>query len=165
MHLVRVVAPRFRAAVVGFSALFALAGCSSSTEPHSNITPDGFAVSLTLDTTSPLLGDWVTTTMTIENTTSTELSRTFPPGDWGPLPRSSNSNLYENGFDGGFFGQFIEADQPHTLTVGAHQTVTHVFHFQAMHAGTAYISACFPDSDADTHPASCVTKSVTVTQT
>jgi hypothetical protein len=120
-------------------------------------------VSLTLDTASASLGEWIAATVALENTTSEELSRTYPPNNWGPMPESSNSNLYENGFDGGFFGQFLFGDEPHTLTVGAHQTVTHVFHFHAMHTGTAYISACFPDSDAALHPAVCATKSVSVT--
>jgi len=163
MQLHRVVDASARAALLVCIALSALAGCSSSTEPKSNVTPDGFAVSLTLDTASQVLGDWITTTMTIQNTTSEDLSRTFPPNDWGPLPQSSNSNLEENGFDGGFFGQFLEGDEPHTLTVGAHQMVTHIFHFRAMHVGSSYISACFPDSDAGKHPSTCVTKAATVT--
>jgi hypothetical protein len=163
MHLHRLVAVPSRAAVSALLALFALGGCSSSTEPKSNLTPDGFAISLTLDTASARIGGWIAATMAIENTTSAELSRTFPAGDWGPLPQASNLNLSVGGSDYGFFDDIFVNGLPHKLTVAAHQSVMHVFHFQARTAGTSYISACFPDGDTGPRPAACVKKTVIVT--
>lgn len=145
-------------------ALCALAACSSSTEPSNHTTGDGLVVSVTTDSTSMVVGSYVGVTLSIQNTTSNAISRSYPPNSWGPLPIASNSDLLIDGFGGSFFGPFIIADEPHTLTVAPQATISARFFFLAQHAGTASVVGCVPKSDGALQPVVCASRTIVVKQ-
>ena len=162
MLLSRRLANSLHAGPLVIAALIAMAGCSSSTEPQSHTTDDGFEIRMDADIPNPFVGDVVTLTVSIENKTSGELSRVFPAGQIGPIPSSTSSNVELNGFDGTFLGQVVDLDTPHTITIAAHGEVSHDFHLTALQTGPATIQVCFPQHDDGPSPSVCASQTLMI---
>ena len=162
MLLPRSLSNGFYATTLATATLLAMAGCSTSSEPPSHITDDGFEIRMTSNRQRPVVGDGVTLEVSIENTTSAELQRVFAPGDLGPIARSTSPNVEMNGFDGSFFDQVVDLDTPHTITIPAHGTVYREFHLVATHIGMATITACFPENDNAPQPNVCATRTLSI---
>jgi hypothetical protein len=152
-----------------FTAAFAIAlliavdGCSSSTEPRSHIAADGLAVHLDVSPNPAIVHYYVNATLTIENTTSDTVTRTYPPGDVGPRIRVTNGNgvlqlpLLDTG---GFFGPFFQAESPSVFTLAPHEKrILHV-RFVATAVGPAELTGCLTKGDAN--DTVCVDTFVTV---
>lgn len=125
-----------------------LAGCSSSTEPTLRNSADGLTVHLDVSPRSPKVGDVVTATLTILNSSSATLSRTYPPHDFGPYVRSSPSSqvLVQSLGDG--FGDAVDEGQSNRFDFAPQQPVTITAHFDALGAGNAELRGCLPGGDA-----------------
>ena len=152
-----------RVGVWALATLMLVTGCSSSTEPISDTQVDGFDVQLTVDTHAPVVGEQITATFTVRNTTDDYRSRTFPPGEVGPLPILINADLLEYEFDTGIFGFDLDPTAPHTLTLQPHDYSATDFHFTAQHAGNSSITMCFPKTDDGPEPKACVSTLLTIT--
>ena len=106
MKLRRAIAAPARAAAFAVLAMISGASCSSSTDAAPrNITADGFKITVNTTPDSVLVGDYLTVTMIVENTTSETILRAFPPNNFGPEP-SFDLSYFEASFfsAGGFFG-------------------------------------------------------------
>jgi hypothetical protein len=140
-----------------------LAGCSSSTEPKSNVSSDGLAVHLQVEPSPAVVGDYVRTTLTIENTTDHTVTRTYPPGDIGPDVTISESRnvLVFYGLTSGFFGPFFYAGPPSVLSLAPHESRAAVIEIAAIAPGNAELRGCLTRGDGP--DAVCVDAFVTVT--
>jgi hypothetical protein len=134
-------------AIVAAGAL-ELAACTSSTEPTLRNSADGLTVHLDVTPRSPKVGDVITATLTILNSSSATLSRTYPPHDFGPYVRSSSSTqvLVQSLGDG--FGDFVDEGQSNRFDFAPQQPVTITAHFDALGAGSAELRGCLPGGDA-----------------
>jgi hypothetical protein len=144
------------------AALAALAGCSSSTEPRSDASADGFELRIDASPNAPVVGDIVTATLTITNTTDATRTRTYPPHDFGPniVSESGDPVLERSSGDG--FGDYIDTGEPYTFSVPAQQSVTIIAHFDATAAGRSRLTGCLPGGDAAASDAICVATFVVV---
>lgn len=152
-----------RTAIVSTVALFVIAGCSSSTEPKSNVSSDGLAVHLQVEPSPAVVGDYVRTTLTIENTTDDTVTRTYPPGDIGPdvtISESANVLVFY-GISRGFFGPFFQAGPPSVLSLEPHEQRAAVIEIAAYEPGNAEVRGCLTKGDGP--DAVCVDAFVTVT--
>jgi hypothetical protein len=145
------------------AALAALAGCSSSTEPRSDASADGFELRIDASPNAPVVGDIVTATLTITNTTDATASRTFPPHvDGRPyIDSDPDSPALERSFGDGF-GDYLDTGEAYTFSVPAHQSVTVIAHFDAKAAGRSRLTGCLPGRDAATSDGLCVATDVVV---
>lgn len=138
-----------------------LSGCSSSTEPRSDESAQGYALRIVASPTSPAVGDTISVTFTIENATSNTLSRTF--ADLWTKPQTlvvSGADLFApgNGFGDGF-GDFQAIK---TLVLEPHQVVTGVSTLVAARPGEAELTGCLPADVTTGADAICVDAFVTV---
>jgi len=134
-------------AIVSAGAIL-FAGCSSSTEPTLRNSADGLSVHLDFTPRSPKVGDLVTATLTILNSTGATLSRTYPPHDYGPYVQSSpGTQVLVRSFSDGF-GDYVDVGQPNRFDFVPQQPVTITAHFDALGAGNAELRGCLPGGDA-----------------
>jgi hypothetical protein len=147
---------------IAASLMFALPACSSSTDAPHDTTADGFKVSISVSPESPVVGQMVTATMTVENTTSATLSRSFPVNNLGPQIKILGGAI-EGGFNiGGFFGDGIELGAQDTLIVAPHSSASAGWNFFAISAGSSTLVGCFPENDNVLQPEACASKAVKV---
>lgn len=152
-----------RTAIVSTTALFVLAGCTSSTEPKSNVSSDGLAVHLQVDPSHAVVDQLVLATLSIENTTDHTVTRTYPPGDIGPdvIISESGNVLGYFSLTRGFFGPFFYTGPPSVLSLAPHQSLAAVIEFVATAPGNAELRGCLTKGDGP--DAICVDAFVTVT--
>jgi hypothetical protein len=142
---------------------FAIAGCSPSTEPKSNVSSDGLAVHLQVEPSPAVVGDYVRTTLTIENTTDHTVTRTYPSSDIGPdvvISESANVLVFY-GLTSGFFGPFTYEGQLSVLSLAPHQSRSAIVEIAAIAPGNAELRGCLTKGDGP--DAVCVDAFVTVT--
>lgn len=134
-----------------------LAGCSSSTEPRSDAAAQGYALRIAVTPASPVVGDTLYATFTIENVTSAPITRTFAD-DWlQPQIRVvlGAENLEE-------FPIFGEWEPTKTLTLAPNQTVSGPAIYIAMRAGEDELTGCLPADVTTGANAICTDALVTV---
>lgn len=144
-------------------ALLACIACSSSTDAHPNVTPDGFRISVTAAPETVQVGAILTVMMIAENTTSATIMRAFPVNNFGPTPTFDAAH-FSGAFDidAGFFGDFMVFGSADTLTLAPHAQATGAWHLIATSAGTSTIVGCFPKTNDGLLPEVCFTRSVTI---
>jgi len=152
-----------RIAIVVTSAMFVLVGCTSSTEPKSNVSSDGLAVHLQVEPAPAVVDQLVRATLTIENTTDHTVTRTYPPADIGPDVTISDGRnvLVFYGLTTGFFGPFSYAGSPSVLSLAPHESRDAVIELLATAPGNAELRGCLTKGDGP--DAVCVDAFVTVT--
>lgn len=136
---------------------FAIAGCSSSTEPRSDAPAQGYALLISVTPTSPVVGDTLFATFTIKNVTSETITRTFAD-DWSePEMRMvlGAANLEE-------IPVFRVWVPTRTLTLAPNQIVSGSESYLAMRTGDYELTGCLPADVATGANAICAHALVTV---
>lgn len=138
---------------VVLAGVLTASGCSSSTEPKLRNSADGLSVHLDFTPRSPKVGDLVTATLTIVNSNSESISRTYPPHDFGPYVQSASGALVRSLGDG--FGDAVDIGEPNEFQLAPQQSIAITAHFDAVGAGNGELRGCLPGGDQAGSTAIC----------
>jgi len=156
---------RIREAKVAIVAVaLALAACSSSTEPGGEVSSDGLAVHLTVDSAAVAIGGYIAASLNIENTTSDSVTRIYPPGDFGPAVQvtDGSTTVLEPVYGiTSFFGPYLVGGASYPLAFAPHESRTLRVSFSAVGAGRAVLMGCLTRGDASDALCSSVRVAVT----
>lgn len=147
--------------VISVAGALLLAGCSSSTEPHGAMTPDGFSSRLSVSPTSAVVGERVDAVWTIMNTGSTPISRVFGPQDGHFEVIFLIGSNPHNTILGQVAGDVLTTTGDE-LTLAPGEQLKFTARYVAQAAGSVTISGCIPPGTSSGLDELCESKVVTV---